>query len=97
VTGFVLLGAFFLQKAVRRSAKRSWAWGRVGGGPPLSRKSYAIWGMTFLSIAWVLGQAPEPSTPAVGALGFCFVAMLVAGFMDSAADRVRSSKRETDR
>ncbi len=94
ILGFVALGVFFLQKAVRPNARRSWAWGRIGSGPPLSRKGYAVWGLLFLSIAWVLSQAPQPTLSAVLALVVCFLAMLVVGFVDSAAHRASSGKHE---
>ena len=87
ILGFVALGAFLLQKAARRNAKRHWAWGRAGEGPPLSRKGYAAWGVVFLSIAWVLSGAPNPSFLALAALLASFLAMLGVGFWDSAAAR----------
>jgi hypothetical protein len=84
VLGFVTLGVFSLQKAVRSGAKRNWAWGRIGGGgPPLSRLSYGVGGALFLSIAWVISEAPQPSTHAATAFLACFVAMLILGFVDS--------------
>jgi len=95
VLGFVALGTFFLQKAVRRTAKRTWSWGRGGSGPPLSRRSYAVCGVGFMAIAWVLREAPHPSVSAVAALMLSFVLMLGSGFADSAAARAPRSERET--
>ncbi len=53
------LGCFFLQKAVRRGAARSWGWERSGDVAPLSRPSYAVWGITFLVIGAVLVGVQE--------------------------------------
>lgn len=92
--GFAVLGVLSLQKAVRRNARRRWAWGRVGSGPPLTRRSYAIWGAAFLAIAWVLVEAPRPSRWAAAALVLCFLLILAAGFADA---RTTPPDRDTRR
>ena len=87
IVAFILLGAVFLDKSLRRSARRTWAWGRMGEGAPLSRTSYAILALMFFAIAFTLSRAPEPGLVAAIAVGVCFVSMIVAGFADTKADR----------
>ena len=79
----VLVGVFFLQKAIRPKAKQSWSWGRSGGSVPLSRGSYACCAATFFSIAMVVDRAPEPPLSTIIAFMFCFLALLGAGFFDT--------------
>jgi hypothetical protein len=91
IAGFGALGGFFVQKALRRGAKRTWAWGRGGSGPPLSRAAYGIWGITFICIAVVLAFAPRPPLGALLAFGLCFFALAVVGIADTRAYRRRRS------
>ena len=39
IVAFGLIGVVFLDKSLRRGARRTWAWGRMGEGAPLSRIS----------------------------------------------------------
>jgi hypothetical protein len=93
---FAGLGCFFLQKAVRRKAARTWGWGRSGEAAPLSRASYAIWGIMFLLIGGILLRGPEVEPFAVWLFALCFVALGFAGFRDvRAEDRRRRDIRPT--
>jgi hypothetical protein len=80
---FVLLGCFFLQKAIRRGAKHSWSWGRGGGIVPVSRWGYASWAACFFAIAFIVGRAPKPPIASVAVLMLCFLTTLVIGFVDT--------------
>jgi len=80
---FVLLGCFFLQKAVRPAAKQSWSWGRGGGPVPVSRWGYASWAASCFAVALIIAQAPEPPMASVLAFLACFLALLGMGFIDS--------------
>lgn len=91
IVAFVLIGLVFLDKSLRRRAKRTWAWGRMGEGPPLSRTSYAVWAVTFFSIAFTLSRAPEPGIVAAAAIATCCVAVIVMGFLDTRADREKGA------
>jgi hypothetical protein len=91
---FVVLGCFFLQKATRRGAKRSWAWGRGGGAVPVSRWGYASWAACFFAIAWIVSRAPEPPIAAVAVFLVCFLTTLAIGFVDT--HRYNKSKRFPD-
>ena len=86
---FTALGFFFLQKAARRSAVRSWGWGRTGDGAPLSRSSYALWGATFIVIGVGILRDPRPSSFSVTLFFACFIALGISGFMDTRAERRR--------
>jgi len=99
IAAFFAFGVFFLQKAVRPGAKRTWAWGRAGDGPPLSRSGYAVWGATFVYIALVIAYAPHPPIAAVLGFGVCFLALAGVGIMDTLADRRKrkASREEGDR
>lgn len=90
---FAALGCFFLQKALRRDAARSWGWGRSGEAAPLSRVSYALWGATFLVIGAVLVPAPEAEAFSLALLAACFLALVVAGALDVRAERRRHGSR----
>ena len=83
------LGCFFLQKAVRRRASRRWGWGRTGAAAPLSRASYAVWGVTFLVIAAIVSGGAEVSGLLLGLLAACFVALAAAGVRDARAEKRR--------
>ena len=87
VVAFWFIGVIFLDKSLRRGARRTWAWGRVGEGAPLSRVSYAVWALTFFSIAFTLSRAPEPGLGAALAIALCFGAVIVMGILDTRADR----------
>ena len=89
---FAALAVFSLQKAIRPGARRTWAWGRVGGGPPLSRGSYAVWGVTFSCIAFTIARAPRPPAWAALGLGLCLLAIVVAGIADTRADGTRVTR-----
>jgi Flp pilus assembly protein TadB len=94
---FVLLGFFFLQKAVRPGARQSWSWGRGGGPVPVSRWGYAAWAATFFAIALVMAHGPRPSIAAVALFIVCFLATLGVGFIDThryRKDRYRSRTRD---
>jgi preprotein translocase subunit SecG len=95
VVAFGLIGLVFLDKSLRSGARRTWAWGRTGEGAPLSRVSYAVWAITFFSIAFTLSRAPQPGLGAVFAIALCFGAVVVMGFLDTRADRksVRGANR----
>lgn len=84
---FLLFGALagnFLYKATVRSASRTWSWGRGGGTVPLSRFSYAVWGLTFVYIMALTGVRWQTQPPiAFGGLLCCFIAVIVAGMIDS--------------
>ena len=80
---FVVLGVLFLDKAMRSRAKRTWAWGRMGEGAPLSRLSYAILAITFFVVAFIVARAPEPGVGAAIAIGVCFVSVIVMGCFDT--------------
>lgn len=86
---FVLLGLIFAGKGLRRRARRFWAWGRMGEGAPLSRRSYVIFGTTFFAIASTLARAPEPGWIAVFLVGACFVAIIASGYADTRSARQR--------
>ena len=86
---FGALAVFFLQKALRTGAKRSWGWGRTGEAAPLSRPSYAAWGLTFLVIGVGVGWQPGAAAWA-WLFGACFIALLVAGVVDMRAERCRA-------
>ena len=83
IAAFVVLGAMFFDKALRRRARRTWAWGRSGGKVALSRRSYAVLGLMFFTIAWVVARAPEPGWIAAAAIGLCFLLAIVSGFADT--------------
>ena len=88
---FVFLGVIFLDMALRRGARRTWAWGRTGGGAPLSRRSYGIVGLTFFAVAFTVARAPDPGWAAAAAIGVCFVGIIASGFADTrAAERNRA-------
>ncbi|MBW2543674.1 MAG: hypothetical protein JRF15_16455 [Deltaproteobacteria bacterium] len=89
-----LVGAFFLQKAIRPGAKQSWSWGRSGGCVPLSRGSYACCAATFFSIALIVIRAPEPPMIAIIAFALCFLALLGAGYFDTR--RYREAQRREE-
>jgi hypothetical protein len=92
---FSLLGLYFLNKAVRKKAMRSWGWGRTGAGAPISRVSYAVLAVTFLDIAAMLGWSPgSPPNPLIILFLVCFVTLLVAGFLDTRAYRRRSGDKK---
>jgi hypothetical protein len=93
VVAFVLLGAVFLDKALRRRARRTWAWGRTGGGAPLSRKSYAVWAMSFFAIACAVARAPKPGIAAATAVGLGFVSIIVVGCADTKAARTGPDRK----
>jgi preprotein translocase subunit SecG len=80
---FVFLGLLFLDKALRSRAKRTWAWGRMGEGAPLSRVSYAILAITFFVVAFIVSRAPDPGAGAAIAIGLCFVSVIVMGYVDT--------------
>lgn len=92
VGAFVLLGVVFCDKALRRGARRTWAWGRTGGGVQLSRKSYAVWALTFFAIAFAIARAPKPGVAAAVTLALCFVSVIVAGFADTRAGRKKDTE-----
>ena len=92
IVAFVILAVVFLDKALRRKARRNWAWGRMGEAAPLSRISYAVWAMTFFAIAFTLARAPRPGLGAAIVIGVSCVAVIVSGFADSRT--YRRSKRE---
>jgi uncharacterized membrane protein YbaN (DUF454 family) len=94
VGAFVLLGVIFCDKALRRGARRTWAWGRAGGGAPLSRKSYAVWALTFFAIAFAIARAPEPGVAAAVVLALCLVSIIVAGFADTRALRRQETESQ---
>lgn len=91
---FALLGCFFLQKAMRRGAKQSWGWGRVGGPVPVSRWGYASWAACFFAVAFIVTHAPEPPMASVAIFLACFLATLVIGFLD--AHRYRKAKQTSE-
>ena len=93
---FVLLGLYFLQKAVRPKARQSWGWGRAGGKVPLSRASYGVWGLAFLNIAALIARAPNPPLWLAAPFMVLFLAILVMGFLDTRAYRRTREKGETD-
>ena len=93
---FVFLGLIFVDKALRRGAWRTLAWGRTGGGAPLSRRSHAIWGFAFFAIALVLASAPKPGCIAVAAIAISCVAVIVAGFTDTRAGGRNQAAEEGD-
>ena len=97
VVAFVLLGVVFLDKALRRGARRTWAWGRTGGGAPLSRISYAVWALTFIAIAFAVARAPKPGLVAAIAIGLCFVSIIVMGIADTRVDRDKRARSERGR
>lgn len=80
---FAALGFFFLQTAIRRGSKQSWAWGRGGGLVALSRRSYACVAATFFSISFILAHAPSPPMESVVLFLVCFLAALCTGFIDT--------------
>jgi phosphatidylglycerophosphate synthase len=84
---FVLLACYFLQKAIRSRARRSWGWGRVGGPVPVSRCGYAVWGIAFLAIAGILAHERQPPVALIVLLGLCFVAIVAVGIRDTRAHR----------
>jgi hypothetical protein len=86
---FGTLGCFFLQKALRRNASRSWGWGRTGEAAPLSRASYAVWGATFVVIGAVVSSAPDVSALSLALLAVCFVALGAAGVRDTRVEKRR--------
>jgi hypothetical protein len=90
---FAALGCFFLQKALRREAARRWGWGRTGEAAPLSRPSYALWGLTFLVIAATLASAPKIGALPVALFIACFLALGVAGVLDTRAEQRRRDSR----
>jgi len=90
---FVLLAVFFLQKAVRTRARRTWSWGRVGGQVPLSRAGYAIWGFTFAVVALLLALAPKPPLALGALLVLCVPAIMAVGCSDTRAYR-RANEQE---
>jgi hypothetical protein len=90
---FASLGCFFLQKALRRNAARSWGWGRTGEAAPLSRPSYALWGVTFLVIAAALVSASKVGALSVALFAACFLALGVAGVSDVRAEQRRRDSR----
>ena len=92
IVAFGILAVVFLDKAMRRGATRTWAWGRMGEAAPLSRISYAVWAMTFIAIAFTLARAPKPGLGAAIAIGVSFVAVIVMGFADTRT--YRKSNRE---
>ena len=87
IVGFILLGLIFLDKGLRRRARRNWAWGRMGEGPPLSRISYVVLATMFFAIAFTLSRAPDPGVVAAVAIGLCFIVVVVAGIVDTALNR----------
>lgn len=92
---FFVLGIVFFDKAFRRTARRSWAWGRSGGEVALSRRSYAIIGLTFFTIAFIIRRVPEPGWIAVAAIGVCFVLVIATGSADTHAYRKRLSASDS--
>lgn len=90
---FAVLGWFFLQKAFRRNAARTWGWGRTGEAAPLSRPSYAVWGTTFLVIAAILARAPRAGAMSLALLAACLLALGVSGAHDVHAERGRRDAR----
>ena len=86
---FILLGVFFLQKAIRPNASRSMGWGRGGGRVPVSRVGYAVWGCTFFVIAGVLIKRNDIPPMLVIALGICVLAIVGVGFRDAYLHRRR--------
>ena len=96
-TLFVVLALWFLQKAIRSRASRTWGWGRVGGKVPLSRTSYFVCGVAFLVIAAVISSSPHPPSGLAILLVVSFIAIVVMGLMDTRAYRRSHSGSGRDR
>jgi len=82
VVAFALLGVFFLQKAIRRHAKRRWTWGH-GGPVPVSRPGYAAWGLIFIVIGAAIAHGPKPAIAYVVLFVVCFISILCVGLIDT--------------
>jgi hypothetical protein len=80
---FTVLALYFLQKAIRPKAQRTWGYGRVGGEVPVSRTGCAVWAVTFLDIAAILAYSPPPPPVFVILLVFCFLAIIAVGIRDT--------------
>jgi hypothetical protein len=80
---FGLLASSFYYKALVRSAKRTWGWGR-GGQIPMSRVSYAVWASAFTAIMFLVGfKWPSQPLPIFWWLLASFIAIMIAGAIDS--------------
>ena len=93
-------GIYFLQKGIRKNAKRNWGYGRSGKAGPISRGGYVFWGLEFLALG-VFSAALSAKNPpwdrelsGVGVMA-CFVAFLATGITDLALWR-RSERRRAD-
>jgi len=84
---FALLALYFLDKAVRPKARRTWGWGRTMKAAPVSRPGYAVLAITFLNVAALLARSPKPPLALVVLFFFCFLALGIAGFLDTRAFR----------
>ena len=89
---FVLLGCFFLQKAIRPRAPQTWGWGRGGGEVPVSRAGYGVIGLTFLDIAALLAYGEKPPVPLAIILLLGFIAIIVVGTRDTIVYRRGTSR-----
>lgn len=94
---FTFLGLYFMDKALRKKARRSWGWGRTGEGAPISRTGYFVLAATFLDIGAMLAWSPgSPPITLIVLFGFCFLAILVSGFVDTRTDRRRTKDGENN-
>lgn len=93
---FALLAVFFLQKAFRSKARRTWGWGRTGGQVPISRAGYAVWGITCSIVALILVYGESRQLPLALALLLpaCILAIVGAGARDTWRHRRNRSKRQ---
>jgi len=92
IVAFVLIGLIFLDKSLRRGARRTWAWGRTGERVSLSRSSYAVWAVTFFTIAFTLSRVTKPGLGTAAAIAACFVAVIVMGFVDTRTDQASTGR-----
>jgi len=86
---FASLGLFFIQKAIRNNAVRSWGWGRTGDAAPLSRVSYTLWGAMFILIGIIISRGPQLNILWVTVFFAFFIALGVSGFIDTRKARKR--------
>ena len=86
---FALLALYFLDKAVRTGARRSWGWGRTLEAAPISRTGYAVISLTFLDIAAMLAWSPRPPRVLIVVFLVCFLTLGVIGHRDTREYRRR--------
>ena len=86
----------FLLKAIRKTARRNFWWGRSASKVPVSRLGYAIWGVSFLVIAAALFKGDNVPLTLLIVLVGSVLGIIMVGFWDTYVYRRRSVSKHGD-